>query len=64
MVLAAASVTAFGCIGIAAIIGYLPLSPPVAPGVAMQAIAGLPITTSQAGLSTASTSAPEPEARR
>jgi hypothetical protein len=46
MVLAASSVTAFGCIGIAAIIGYLPLSAPgkgnSAPAVAQAPAVALP----------------------
>jgi hypothetical protein len=50
MVLAAGAVTVFGCIGIAAIIGYLPLSPPAAPALGIEPIAGLPLTASQAGL--------------
>jgi hypothetical protein len=62
MVLAAGAVTAFGCVGIAAIIGYLPLLPPAAPPGAMQAIAGLPLTASEPGLTQAPRAA-RPEAR-
>jgi hypothetical protein len=63
MVLAAGSVTAFGCVGIAAIIGYLPLSPAGSlPAPGMQALAGLPLTASQAGLPSPAPAA-QPEAR-
>ena len=50
MVLAAGAVTVFGCVGIAAIIGYLPLSPPAAPAPGIEPIAGLPLAPSESGL--------------
>jgi hypothetical protein len=59
MVLAAGSVTVFGCIGIAAIIGILPLSPPAAPP-AMQAVAVLPLTAAPADLTAPAPPAAEP----
>jgi hypothetical protein len=51
MVLAAGSVTVFGCIGIAAIIGYLPLTAPeVARPDTPRAIARVPLAASRTDL--------------